>query len=146
MKFFGAMFLLFTMGLAWLILQPYTQPYYKQGIHAGSPCYASDSGSLRLWQVAFNRKAIADEGCQRVEAARLAAEIGEREMAKAIVCDHPGAKLALGSEVDCMNYAGNYAEVVTAVATREQYCEKRSRKWYKVLWRKRAYKKCIRES
>lgn len=140
MKMAATLFLLFTLGLAAITVSGLTR-----GIHAGSTCYAADSGSLKLWNIAFNKRAIEDEACQRVEAARLAAEIGEKEMAKAIVCDHPGAKLAFGNETNCVDFSGNYREVIQAVAGTESYCKKRSRKWYKFAYRKRAYRKCMED-
>ena len=115
----------------------------QSNIHSGTSCYSEDSGSLKLGFFGINKNSIMDEDCRIIEAARLAAELGLEEHAKMLVCSHGGSVFSFGTAETCMDYMGNYQEILVEKNEREVYCENRSKKWYKKLWRKPAYKKCM---
>lgn len=142
MKIAGALFLLVSMILAFWTINNLTR-----GIHAGTSCYAQDSGNIKLGFFGLNKASILDDGCEQIEAARLAAELGLADHAKVILCSHGGSARAFSSEKDCLEYNGNYQSVLVKTNEIERYCYERSRKWYrKVLFgTKRKFNKCMRE-
>ena len=131
-------------GLAWLSLQTITSA--RQEIHAANPCHSVSSGMFSLGFFKLNKDSVKDTGCEQIEAARLAVELGMQEEAKFILCNHPGAKSAFSDATNCMQYNGNYQKMVTEVNDRHDYCDRRKRKWYRKITftSKRIYKKCMR--
>jgi hypothetical protein len=137
-----SLILLFMLGLGFFTLTGLTS-----NIHAGNSCYAEDSGSLRLGFFGLNKSSILDDGCQQVEAARMAAELGMDEHAKMIVCSHRGARSSFGSTEDCLGYRGSYKNILVNTQKTESYCYARSKKWYRKLTftSGRSFRKCLRE-
>lgn len=146
MKMKSVLFLLFMIGLSLITIERLANAV-PRSMASGSTCYAQESGNIVLGFLGVNKDSIKDDGCQQIEAARLAVELNLPEHAKAILCNHEGAMLAFQDEVNCMEYSGGYKEILIEKNERETYCEQRSRKWYKRLLfqRKRSYRHCMRD-
>ena len=139
-----ALYLLFVIGLAWLTVD--TIMTARTEIHAANPCYAPDSGMLALGFLKLNKDSIKDEGCEQIEAARLATELGMKKQAEYIVCNHPGSVSVFGTASNCVQFNGNIREIERTINSKHNYCSNRSKKWYRKIsfTGKRIYKKCMR--
>lgn len=140
----NALFLLFMVGMGFITIHTIMEA--RTEIQAANPCYAPDSGLLALGFFKINKDSIKDESCEQIEAARMATELGMYEEAKFIVCSHAGAKGVFGDVSNCMDYNGNYQEAVETVNDRHDYCNKRSKKWYRkvTFGVKKKYRRCMR--
>jgi hypothetical protein len=148
------MLLLFATGLFIGVFKdgftlPSSVPFeHRTGIHASSDCYEQDSSSVRVGIFGINKEAILDTDCEKREAARLAAEAGMTQHTRKIVCNLAGTLASFnGDERACLEYTGDYSQVLVDTVSREVYCDGRSKKWYRrVSFNVKAkYRRCMRE-
>jgi len=139
-----ALYLLFVIGLAWVTVD--TIMSARTEIHAANPCYAPESGLFALGFLKLNKSSVKDSGCEQIEAARVATELGMSLQAKYIVCNHPGSTSVFGNPDNCMNFNGDTTQAAAMVNDRHEYCERRKRKWYRKLTftSGHIYRKCMR--
>ena len=142
MKLISGTFLLAILGMLVFVG---LQVANSGGIRAGSTCYASESGNIKLGPFGFHKDAIKDEGCAQVESARLFAELGQDDHAKFVTCSHEGAIQAFGSRENCLEYHGSYQKIMVDVTEKEVYCKRKSKKLLRKITfqSKRYFKKCM---
>jgi len=140
----SSLYLLFVIGLFAFTVD--TIMSARTEIQAANPCYAPESGLFALGFLRVNKDSIQDSGCEQIEAARMATELGMTKQAKYIVCNHAGSVSVFGDANNCMRFDGNTTQAAALVNDRHDYCKGRSRKWYRKLsfTGKSLYKKCMR--
>ena len=105
-------------------------------------CVTEDGGGVTIMGTGFNTGSVTDIGCATRQSSTIAPDEARKEF---MWCSTPEAQRAFGTVKNCLAYNGDNDTLIAQVQSMIDYCERRSKKWYKrvTLQRNRSYDRCM---